>query len=163
MTRKGWHGQSARHSLARRGVKTPCKSWSEKKMTVAKQFQSEANISATSRLLVWPNPVSNKASEKVLVNFIHDKDEIDYYLKNHGYQNLLIVPFLNGRERGYTAVYGDKEVSWCQHRNSDDIVVYPFKWLGKNSEEDFKTKSIFLTSDEKAYKHILVNLGIHIR
>ena len=52
----------------------------------------------------------------------------------HGYVS--VEPFVNGRERGFTfasnrTVDGHPrriEATFCEHRNSDEIRVYPFRW-----------------------------------
>jgi len=166
MARKGWHKEPARHSLAARGMKTPRKSWNQKRgASIAKNFQYELGNAAGTKepeVIIWPNPRANRLAEAVLGWFKFEKDEIDAQLKrNKSDQNLLIVPFLNGRERGYTARLGDKEVSWCEHRNVDNITVYPFDWFGVNVDEDYKTKTMdFKKDDGEAYKWICKYLGI---
>jgi len=164
---KGWRKESARHSLSARGIKTksPNKSWHGSKVSVAKQFHLESDIMDFRKLFIWPNPRANKSADKILVEFIHNKDDIEYFLKNnpHVTSNLVVVPFLNGRERGYTARYANKEVSWCEHRNSDSIVVYPFDWFGDNIKNDFKTKTKDFGKDETAaFKFILKELKVQI-
>lgn len=76
---------------------------------------------------------------------------------------LEIENFENGRERGYTIRYKDKEVSFAENRNSDDIVVYPFPWEKVDKECDRKDAKFFkLQQFHKVFNYLLDYLGIEL-
>ena len=91
--------------------------------------------------------------------------------KNHSNINgvladsLIIKNFDNHREQGYTLEYKDMEISFAQNRNSEDIVVYPFKWKNNpNIEDDCKTKSKYFENRhfQEVFDFIFDFLGIDI-
>jgi len=89
------------------------------------------------------------------------KNDIEHEIDD----TLIIEIFDNGRERGYTLKYKDKELSFAENRNSDDIVVYPFKWENnKNIEQDYKTKSKYFKREQfhKVFDYILEYFGINL-
>lgn len=60
-------------------------------------------------------------------------------------EDVLAELFVNGRERGWTlAPHTDREISFAKCRNSDQIVMYPFRWGGATCEEDYKERSLLL-------------------
>jgi hypothetical protein len=167
MSKKGWYREPARHSLAARGVKFPRKSWyvhatKASRRNPVSAFVEEVALMNTKKMVIFPNPQANKLAEDVKNWFEYDRPDIELSLKNQAsMDNLVIVPFLNGRERGYTAVYGKKSVSWAEDRISNQLMVYPFDWFGGNLDENYKMKTKnFRKDDGEAYKYILKYLGI---
>jgi len=92
---------------------------------------------------------------------------------NNAHKSITASIFDNERERGYTIrviTLRDKsgwsnvsvEVSWAESRGSDSIVVYPFVWGAKDSDEKFKTMTKTFPEGEyqEALKFILVQLGL---
>jgi len=78
---------------------------------------------------------------------------------------MTIENFENGRERGYTIRYKDKEVSFAENRSSDDIVVYPFKWENNDTlDDDYSTKSKYFKREQflKVFDWILGYLNIKL-
>lgn len=77
------------------------------------------------------------------------------YSFNAAGKKIEVALFDNGRERGYT--FRDrktgKEISFAENRNSDSIVVYPFKWADaikdpydtayKNETKRYKPKEFY--------------------
>jgi hypothetical protein len=58
-------------------------------------------------------------------------------------ETVLAELFVNGRERGWTlAPHSDHEISFAECRNSDSIVLYPFRWGNKNAEVDYKERTL---------------------
>ncbi len=100
--------------------------------------------------------------------FREHEEDIDYALKTRKFDHdgiLRIGHFENCRERGYTLTLGEKEVSFAEHRSSDDIVVYPFKWAnGDASEKDYETKTKHFKYQQfsEAFNWILDYLGIEL-
>ena len=102
------------------------------------------------------NTQRNKEAKEVYGIIKKHKKQIE-----NGPEFFIIKNFDNCRERGYTIEYGDKEVSFATNRNSDDIVVYPFKWENNDDiEEDYKTKSKYFLKTKEAYNFIMEYLGI---
>ncbi len=98
----------------------------------------------------------------------HDVD-IDHALRNSGPVEgiLRITNFENCRERGYTLTLGEKEISFSEHRKSDNIVVYPFKWdehENPNREVDYehKTKYFKFQQFQEVFDYILEYLEIEL-
>lgn len=61
-----------------------------------------------------------------------------------------VTHFENGRESGFTLtdMPGGKEITFANHRSSDSLVVYPYRWNCEDSErarlkaeENYKTKT----------------------
>ena len=60
-------------------------------------------------------------------------------------ETVLAELFVNGRERGWTLAQNtDREISFAECRNSDQIVLYPFQWGGKDCEVAYKERSVYL-------------------
>ena len=96
-------------------------------------------------------------------------DDIEFVLKDRKLDDgiLRITNFENCRERGYTIKLGEKEVSFAENRNSDDIVVYPFKWndlenSNKEADYDHNTKYFKYQQFHEVFDYIIEYLGIEL-
>lgn len=62
-------------------------------------------------------------------------------------ETVLAELFVNGRERGWTLrPLGsfEHEISFAESRGSDQIVLYPFQWGGKDCEMAYQERSVYL-------------------
>lgn len=101
----------------------------------------------------------NYQAECIYKCILELKEEIEEELED----TLIITNFDNGRERGYTIQYKDKEISFAVNRSSDDIVVYPFKF-STATDEDYKMAWYYKPFKFiKVISDILSYLDIYIR
>jgi len=118
----------------------------------------------TPKLTIYLNPIANWQATCIVELARSYEGNINYELQTEEHKNkgdLVFAPFINGRERGYTVYYDGKEVNFAENRNSDQIVVYPFKWQGV-PEKEFFEKRRYLAPHEfyEALKGILTELGL---
>ena len=119
------------------------------------------------KVTIFPNPEGNWQSECIRLLFEHYREDLTYSVRKAGKGDLVLGPFLNGRERGYTASFSGKEISFAEDRNSDSIVLYSFAWnVGSEAvqERNYRSKSKYLKREHfhEAFNAVLAHLGVEL-
>ena len=141
----------------------------DKSPEVIRAFASQKRAG---RVLVFPNPVATHGAAKILSLFERWTMDLESIMETWNREHnrafdgvgIVIFPFFNGRERGYTVRHGDFEASFTEARGGDELIVYPYPWYEQADEAAFEQRTKTLKSHEEyaAFTFILEFLGLNV-